>query len=178
MIGLVDQSWFLLSVGNVLTICQESSRSTFTLWGSFGGDITPLFSNSAAPVTIRISTALTEDKDPSTNKRAYRAGVSHILGSSNPMATFTLESENFATATTYMFTKVIQFASKFGLLTFTNSLGQAINFTTGGYLFQPLQVAGTGIYLGCTLTGTFTGITLTGIVIEYAPDVPMRSKNV
>jgi hypothetical protein len=178
MVALVGQSWWLLSAGNLLAICQESSGSIFTLWGSYGGDVTPLFVDPAVPVPIRVSTALSEDKDLLTNKRAIRASISHFIGEGAPTLTWAQESENGATETTYMFTKVVQFMSEFGPINFTNSLGQVINFTTGGYLFQPLQVQATGIYLGGTLTGLVAGITITAMGIEYEPSVPMRSSNV
>jgi hypothetical protein len=178
MAALVGQSWWLLSAGNLLTICQESIGSIFELWGSYGGDVTPLFSDPTVPVAIRISTALSEDRDLMTNKRALRASISHFIGHGSPTLTWAQESENGATLATYMFGKTIQFVSIFGPINFTNNLGGVINFTAGGYLFQPLQVQATGIYLGGTLTGTVAGITVTAMGIEYQPDVPMRSGNV
>jgi hypothetical protein len=178
MIALVDDAWFLLSAGNVLAITAESNSSSFSLWGSHGGDITPLFSDPTVAVSIRVSTSLTEDRDPMTNKRALRSAISHFVGSGAPMLTWSLESDNGAVQYPYTFAKTLQFVSKFGPITFTNSLGQPINFTAGGYLFKPLPSAGSGVYLGGTLTGIVAGITLTGIVIEYQPDVPMRSSNV
>lgn len=175
LVALVDQSWFLLSAGNLLTICSESKQSVFTLWGSSGGDVTPLFVDPASPVSVRWSTALTEDKDPVNNKRSIRAAISQTFGPLTGVLTWAQESESGAVKTTYTPKKALQFVSQFGAINFTNSTGGVLVFVAGGYIYQPLQVQNTGIYIGGTLTGSAVDLNINMALIEYTPSTPMRS---
>lgn len=177
LVSLVDQSWFLLSAPNLMTITTDRVQSAFQLWGSFGGDITQLFSNSTLPANIKIATALTDDGDPINDKRALRVTVSHSLGSGVSMLTWSQETENGSNSVQYTFAKTINWTSQYGPFQFVNAAGQVINFTSGGYLFKSLGdgISGTGIYQGGTLTGSVVGLTLNAINVEWTPATPMRN---
>ncbi len=175
LIALASKTWFVLSAGNIRSITSSASGSLFQLWGGFAGDATQLFSNITAPSQIRVSTSLDIDGNPKQAKRFNRAWLSHSSGTSAVNLMFAAETENGSQPSAYSITNVVTFASLFGIVSFSNNLGQVVSFGSGGYLFKPLNILGTGMYLGVTLTGSVTSFTLNAITLEYAPTSLMRN---
>jgi hypothetical protein len=51
-----------------------------------------------------------------------------------------------------------------------------VTFSGSGFLWQRTPAAGTGIYLGISLRGTFAGYSFNNAILEYQEATAMASK--
>lgn len=114
-------------------------------WGSMvssGGDLTPVFANANATVTVQLLTALSHHGNPVQRKKTVRLGYSVTLLTTPAQLTFTpVTDEGGAT--------------------------KLINLVSG---YQTRTVADpnvSGTHLGYYIAGTMAGFTLTNLRIEY-----------
>ena len=179
ILAMTDKVWYVLNQGSNLTaLAAAHPAGVFEAFGSDGTSLIPLFTNPAAPVPVRLSTSLSEDSYPQVQKMAVRAAISQSSIPLTSMMTWTQESEATSVSVSWQPGLPLVFTNGAGgQIFFTNAGGGVIVFTVSGYQFQPLQVSGTGIYLGGTITGMAQGMTINNMVIEYRPGVAMRSTN-
>jgi len=171
-------SWYVVNQGAVVAIAQTQSKGPYTLWGTYGSDLTALLSDPNNPVQVRVSTALTDIDQPWIQKRAIRAGISQSSKTLQTSLTWVQESENSATPLMFNIIKpIVWINNSGGIITFTDTGGGALQFTSGGYKFVPLQVQNSGLYMGGTLTGAVLSMTINSFVVEYEAGTPMRSVN-
>jgi len=155
--------WFVASQGDNLTsICTASINGLTETFASSGTDVTQIF-QSSTPVNILLQTALA-DNGTDIGKRMIQCSVS--LGSSN-VGTMNLLTESENGGTLFPFSTGINFqwinnAGK--TVQWLDQSGNIFNWLTSGFLYQRSQAAATGIYLGITLSGAFSGSTAAGSV--------------
>jgi hypothetical protein len=174
--------WFVASQGNQLTaICTASIAGLTETFASSGSDVTQIFqSNVAVPIIFR--TSLSDNNAPHQGKRALRAAI--MLSTSNfTTANFTVDTENGSQLFPFLNGSSMIFLNNFGnQVNFVNNSNQPVNFFTTGLLYQRTGAAGTGIYLGLSLTGVFTGgsgtggFTINQAILEYQDNAVMASK--
>ena len=124
---------------------------------------------------VKIATALTDEGAQSINKRIKQVGISHSINAPGATLTWNTETENSSQLINYVFAKPIQWVSVAGAVNWTNVNGLQVIFIASGYFFYPQDVAGTGIFIGGTLTGAVNGLVVNGFTLGYWPTTPMRS---
>jgi hypothetical protein len=138
--------WFVISQGDSLkAIVTTSTLATGThqIYGSSGSDITQLLSNTGAPVSFRLQTALSHHGNAVQNKKMIRAGFAYQLASGTATITQKVETEQSSRSSTR------SIKSGFHVLGYADGVDLS------------------GIFLGQTLTGTLKGLTLTLAAVEY-----------
>jgi hypothetical protein len=174
--------WFVASQGNQLTtICTASIAGLTETFASSGSDVTQIFqSNVAVPIIFR--TSLSDNNAPHQGKKALRAAI--MLSTSNfTTANFTVDTENGSQPFPFLSGSSMIFLNNLGnQVNFVNNSNQPVSFFTTGLLYQRTGAAGTGIYLGLSLTGVFTGgsgtggFTINQAILEYQDNAVMASK--
>jgi hypothetical protein len=161
------------AITSIVTCPINGIIETFS---SSGSDITQMFQNPTNPVTILVQTALSDNGAPHQGKRAMRCSVSL---NSNTLSTMnmTVDTENGSTSFPFQ---------TGGLVTWVNNLNQEVQFQNNslqdvfwfstGFLYQRSKAAGTGVYLGLTLEGSFSGLIINGMVMEYQDGTTMASR--
>ena len=92
--------------------------------------------------------------------------------------TITTDSENDQFTDQYTLANPVTWRNALNqIVTWTNAALQIVQFVSAGFFFQDKQFAGSGIYLGVSLTGSFKNFHLNSIVIEWTPATLMRSRN-
>jgi hypothetical protein len=177
MLSFYKNKWFLASQGDAITsIVTCPINGIIETFSSSGSDITQMFQDPTKPVTILVQTALSDNGAPHQGKRAMRCSVSL---NSNTLSTMnmTVDTENGSTAFPFQ---------TGGLVTWVNNLNQKVQFQNNslqdvfwfstGFLYQRSKAAGTGVYLGLTLEGSFSGLIINGMVMEYQDGTTMASR--
>jgi hypothetical protein len=169
--------WFVCAQGDgLLAMSTAVIAGNLETFGSSGNDVTQLLQATGTPVAIFLQTALAHHNKPWMSKRALRAGTAQSSSSSGPM-TFTIDTENTSVNENYTVTfPIIWLNALGGVVTWLNSLSQLVTFTGSGFLWQRTPAAGTGIYLGMTLKGSFSGYSFNNGIIEYQEATAMASK--
>jgi hypothetical protein len=166
---LVFQSrkWFVASQGDSL-ICMSTAviNGTLETFGSSGADVTQILQNASQPVSVILRTALSHHGKPQMGKKALRAATAQIGSFSN--VTMTIDTENGSINANYTMSFAVIWLNALGqVVTWLNALNQLVTFSGSGFLFQRTPAAGTGIYLGLTLTGSFSSYSFNNGIIEF-----------
>lgn len=172
-----SRKWFVCSQGDSLramsTAVIAGSLETF---GSSSGDITQLLQNQTGAVSIRLQTALAHHNKPHMGKRALRAAIAQSIVSTGTV-NLTIDTENGAVPEPYNASIPVIWLNALGqIVQWLNALNQLVTFSGSGFLFQRTPAAGTGIYLGLTITGSFYGYSFNNGIIEYQDATVLASK--
>jgi hypothetical protein len=174
--------WFVANQGNQLTaICTASIAGLTETFASSGNDVTQIF-QSNIPVPVIFRTSLSDNNAPHQGKKALRAAI--MLSTSNfTTVNFTVDTENGSQPFPFQSGSAMVFLNNAGQqVVFLNNASQVVNFFTTGLLYQRTPAAGTGIYLGLGLTGTFAGgsgtggFTINQALLEYQDNAVMASR--
>jgi hypothetical protein len=153
-----NRQWYVCSQGDGLTALTtafvNSTAGSVETWGSSGPDLTWLLASPTTPVSIILRTALTHHGKPMMGKKLLRSAISQICGSVGATMTYTLDTEN-------------EFDSE--------------NYTVAvsgiqGVQWQRTKANGTGVYVGMTLSGSYTGYRFNAGMIEYQDTTALASK--
>jgi hypothetical protein len=174
---LVFQSrkWFVASQGDSL-ICMSTAviNGTLETFGSSGSDVTQILQNASQSVSVLLRTALSHHGKPFMGKKALQAATAQTGSFSN--VTMTIDTENGSVNANYTMSFAVTWLNALGLpVTWVNALGQLVTFSGAGFLFQRTTAAGTGIYLGLTLSGTFTNYAFNNGIISYQDTTALAS---
>jgi hypothetical protein len=174
----MNKKWFLISQGtNVRAACTVQVGGVLKTYTSSGSDVTQVLSDTNVAVAIIIRTALWDDGKPMLGKRGIRVGIAQSTTESGTM-TITTDSENDQFTDQYTLANPVTWRNALNqIVTWTNAALQIVQFVSAGFFFQDKQFAGSGIYLGVSLTGSFKNFHLNSIVIEWTPATLMRSRN-
>jgi hypothetical protein len=175
------KKWYLISQGvgsivsSILSACDATIGGVSKIFVSSGTDVTQILSLTTLNILVR--TALSEDRKPYMNKRGIRCSVAQ----SSPIAgTITLMNDTESTSITDQYSTAVSIVwlnASGGVVTWVNAASGLVTFIAAGFKYQPRQFAGTGIYLGLTLTGSFQKFILNSIIVEYEDGTVMRSIN-
>lgn len=171
------QKWQVASQGDdLLAISTAVIAGSLETFASSGADLTQILQNPNQAVAILLKTALSHHSKPHMGKRALRAATVQTSNSSGAM-TMTIDTENGTVNENYSVAFPITWLNALGqIVTWLNALGQLVTFSGTGFLFQRTPAAGTGIYLGLTLSGTFSTYAFNNAIIEYQDGTAMTSK--
>jgi hypothetical protein len=145
------KKWWLANQGaNLVTILTfpNPSSDLNTLYGTrSGSDLTQLFAQPNVAVPFKMITALSHGGNPAQGKRAIRAGFTAAAAGAG-----TINIEIDADSVTH--------ANAFGVT--------ATSLLTGGANdASNTPIAGAGVYLGATITGTMANLVMQNVIIEY-----------
>lgn len=172
MLTFMNKKWFVISQGNSLKyIVTGIVNSVYNTFGTSSADITPLLSNAAAQVSIKLITSLTSHGSPMLGKRSVRYATAQHVGASSNM-NLLIESERpINQSINYNISNVLNFVNNsIGALQFVNQGGGNLNFITNsaGFHYQHGNSGGVGgVYLGMTLTGMVEDFILSSLMLEY-----------
>jgi hypothetical protein len=145
------KKWWLANQGaNVVSILTfpDPQSDLNTLYGTLSGsDLTQLFAQPSVAVPFKMITALSHGGNPVQGKRAIRAGFT-----ADAAAVGTINIEIDADSATH--------ANAFGVSANSLLIGGANDASN-------TPVAGAGVYLGATLTGTLANLVIQNVIIEY-----------
>lgn len=177
LLTFFNKRWFVISQGNSLAaICSAPINGTLETFGSSGADVTQLLDSLTTAVTFLIRTALSSNGAPHTQKRAITVGVAQSSSSAGTVAA-TSDSENNSNPAQYGVATPVTWINNSGQqVVWVNNSSSVVTFVGSGFLWTRYQPAASGLCLGASLSGTFTGYTMNEIVIEYADGPEMVSK--
>lgn len=166
--------WFVASQGSALTsIVTAPINGVIETFASSGSDITQIFQSSAA-VSVLLQTALSDNNAPFQGKRAMRCALS-INSAVFATVTVTADTENTSVSNSFSTGIGVQWVNNVNQpVQWQNNALQNVNWVTSGFLYQRLPAAGTGVFLGMSVIGTFTG-SINGLVMEYQDATAMAS---
>jgi hypothetical protein len=168
--------WFVANQGDSLkTIVTCPVNGITETFSSSGNDVTQIF-QAKVPVPMLLQTALSDNNAPNQGKRAIRCSVSL---SSLTFATMLLtsDSENGSTPFPFQTGNTVTWVNNAGqAVQFQNNSNQNVYWFGTGFIYQRSPAAGTGVYLGITLQGSFAGLTINGLVMEYQDAATMASR--
>lgn len=168
LLTFMNKKWFVASQGSGLAaVCSAVIAGTLETFGSSSSDVTQLLQSKTTPVSFLLSTALSQNNEPHTQKRTSRIGVSQT--SSGPgIVTATSDSENNSLASQYNVATVVAWQNaSVQTVTFVNGTGSTVTFVGTGFTWARYQGKASGLALGATLSGILAGYTINGIIIEY-----------
>ncbi len=167
--------WFVASQGNNLTSMTTAPiNGVIDTFASSGSDVTQIF-QANTPVSVLLQTALSDNNSPYMGKRALRCAIS-IFSTVFATVTVAIDTENGSIPQNFSTGIPVQWVNNANQpVQWQNNALQNVNWVTAGFLYQRLPAAGTGIFLGMSLSGTFTG-TLNGLVLEYQDAAVMASR--
>jgi hypothetical protein len=177
-LSFMNKKWFIISQGNsILSASNAVVGGRVKAFASSGSDLTPILADITVPVTVLARLALTDHGKEMLGKRLLRVGVTQSAIASG-VATLTTDTENGSFSQSYSFAFPVIWLNNLGqVVTWINGSGQLVTFVGSGFLWQEKQAIGSGIYVGASLSGTFTGWRLNTVVLEYEDAALMRSKN-
>ena len=147
------QKWWVASPSTTLAAVATSaalSTGELTLYGSLTGtDVTSLFASPSIAVPFKIQTALTHHGNAVQGKQVERAGFSYDLAIGSGDVTMTIDTSALNGSSNMM------------------AVASGFHVTGGSNDANSNPIAGGGIYLGMTITGTLAGLTMTNMLIEY-----------
>jgi hypothetical protein len=172
-----NKKWFVCAQGDgLLTMATAVINGTLETFASSGPDVTQILQNTAMPTAFFLQTALAHHGKPHMGKRALRAATAQNSGSTGTM-TFTIDTENGSVPENYLVAFPITWLNALGqIVTWVNHLAQLVTFSGSGFLWERTPAAGTGIFLGMTLKGSFTAYSFNYGVIEYQDATALASK--
>jgi hypothetical protein len=183
--------WFVANQGsNITTICSAPIGGIIETFSSSGADVTQIF-QSTTPVPIILRTSLSANQEFHIGKKALRGAVA--LNSSTLTTMYgTCDTENNNPGVPFSFSTAIPilWVNNAGIvIAWQNNALQPITWAAVGFLYQRVEVSGSGVFLGLTLTGTFMGsaggggspgntqgLVINGLVIEYQPKTVLASR--
>lgn len=177
MLTFMNKRWFVTSQGNSLAaICSAPINGTLETFGSSGADVTQLLSSFTTPVAFLLITSLSSNGQPHTQKRVMRTGVAQSSSSAGTVAA-TSDSENNSNPAQYGVATPITWINNQGQqVVWVNNSSSVVTFVGVGFLWTRYQAQASGLCLGASLSGSFTGYTLNEVVIEYQETAEMVSK--
>jgi hypothetical protein len=151
--------WFVANQGNNLTtICSAPIGGIIETFSSSGSDITQIF-QSTVPVPIILRTSLSANQEVHIGKKALVASVA-LNATAFAIMRGSCDSENLNPGIPFQFPTATaiewQNAAR-QTVQWVNAAGQNVSWVSSGFLYQRVQVDGSGVFLGLTLTGTFAG---------------------
>jgi hypothetical protein len=183
--------WFVANQGNnMLTMCSAPIGGIIETFSSSGSDITQIF-QAVVPVPILLRTSLSPNQEIQIGKKAL---VGAVALNSNSLTTMhgTCDSENLNPGIPFQFLTAITIDwqnNAMQSVQWQNNLGQNVAWASTGFLYQRVQLQGSGVFLGLTLTGTFSGgiggggttgaaqgLVITALVLEYQDRAILASR--
>jgi hypothetical protein len=183
--------WFVANQGSqMLTICSAPIGGIIETFSSSGSDITQIF-QSLVPIPIILRTSLSPNQEIQIGKKALVGAVALSSGSLTTMHG-TCDSENLNPGIPFQFltaNQIIWQNNAGQTIQWRNNLLQNIAWASTGFVYQRVQLEGSGVFLGLTLTGTFAGqiggggttgasqgLIITALVLEYQDRAVLASK--
>lgn len=173
------RKWFVISQNGAEKGCIDATiGGVSTVFTTSGSDVTQILASTTTATQIFLQTALADGDKSMQNKRMIRLGIVQQAGPGTGVMNLTFDSENGIVSDQYTFALGVTWINGLGqVITWQNSALSNVIFTTGGFFFQEKQANASGIYLGASFKGTFTGYHFNAVVIEYEDGAPMRSRN-
>lgn len=167
--------WFVASQGNAMTALTTAPiAGVIETFASSGSDISQIFAANT-PVSVFLQTALSDNNAPFQGKRAIRCAIA-INSTVFAIVTVTTDSENNSVPQQFSTGIPMQWVNNLNqVVQWQNNALQNVNWVATGFLYQRLPAAGTGVFLGLSLIGTFSG-TVNGLVMEYQDAAAMASR--
>lgn len=168
IMAFFQNKWFIVNQGIGLQAMSSAVvAGSYETFASSGADLTQIIQNPAAAVAILVRTALAHDGKPHMGKRVMRVAVLQVSNSTGPM-TMTLDSELGTQPANYTVGFPITWLNNMGQqINWQNNGGNGIVFQGKGTQFQRVAAENSGIYLGLTLSGMFSQMSLNNMIIEY-----------
>jgi hypothetical protein len=164
------QRWFNLSQGNnlkAITSIPLGSTTQVETFGSSGGDITQLLQDPNTSVNYLLITSLTPHGQLIRAKKTVRAGVA-ITTNAPQSFTMIVDTENGSNSYSLQAASAVTWVNGLGqVVQFQNNVAGNVNWTSGGFRFPFTDVTGYGKFLGVTIIGSGTQISINAIAIEY-----------
>ena len=168
--------WFVANQGSDLTsMCTAPITGLIETFASSGQDIKQIF-QSTVPVPIILRTSESPNGEIEMGKIGLEVMValnSNTLGVLNGTA----DSENLDPGKPFTLSTALQLIwinNSNQVLTWQNNSLQTLTWATTGFVYQRSPISASGIFLGCTLTGTFaggssttSGLVINAVLIEY-----------
>jgi hypothetical protein len=172
-----SKKWFVCSQGdNLRAMATAVINGTLETFASSGADITQILQNPVTPVSIFLQTALAHHNKPHMGKRALRAATAQTSSSTATM-NMTIDTENGSVPQPYTVAFTVIWLNALNqVVNWLNSLSQFVTFSGSGFLWQRTPAAGTGIFLGISLRGSFSGYSFNYAVIEYQDATALASQ--
>jgi hypothetical protein len=180
VLSFVSQNLFALA--SIVNVQAQSQIQTFVSAGD--NTITNVLNqNNLGPVQVTLRTAMSEHKKPMLGKRVLRFGVGqNIVGPMNVSGS--IDTEVGSQGIAYTAALIITWINNIGqVVTWLNSNPSPVTFSGSGFDFVRGRAAGSGIYLGFSLSGIFqaTGdlttapLSFNSFIIEYQDATFMAS---
>jgi len=154
--------WFVSNQGSSLTtICTAPIGGLIETFSSSGNDITQII-QSTTPVPIILRTSLSANNEFIVGKKGIRAVIA-LFANTGATMSGTADTELMNPGNPFSFSTAIPLTwinNSNQFVTWQNNSLQTVNWVTTGFLYQrigPRQWHGNGVFLGMTLTGTFSG---------------------
>jgi hypothetical protein len=177
LLSFQSKKWFVMAQGNnLLAMSTAVLNGTLETFASSGSDVTQIIQNATSSVAVLLQTALAHHGKPHMGKRAIRAATAQSSTSGGPV-TMTIDTENGSLNENYNLSGPVTWINAFGqVVNWINALAQQVIFTTTGFVFQRTTAAGTGIYLGLTISGNFVNFSFNNGIIEYQDATVLASR--
>lgn len=175
-----NKRWSVLSQGDgLITIMAAPLEAGEKIYGTSGADVTQLFANTSVDVMVKLQSALSHNGNPYINKLITRVGSAQSSTSSNTV-TVLLESEVNSNSYSFQIAQnIIWQNNALATITWRNNALQTIVWSVPGFLFYDTALSqASGIYLGFTLTGSFTQFSFNNFCMEYKEGALFKSKNI
>lgn len=170
--------WFVANQGSQLTtLCSAPINGITETFSSSGSDITQIF-QANVQVPIILQTSLSDNNEPYMGKRAMRGAVA-LNSSTFTIMNGTVDTENSSQPFSFPTGLPVQWVNNLGqIVQWRNSAAppQNVNWFATGFLYQRIKASGTGVYLGITLTGSFAGLVINLLVLEYQDNAVLASR--
>jgi len=154
--------WFVANQGNTTTtICTCPIGGLIETFGSSGNDVTQYF-QSTSPVTITLRTSLSANGDIHIGKKSINAFVA-LYSSNAAIMSGTADSSPLNPGKPFSFNTAIPIQwinNSNNPIQWQNNSLQPIQWIATGWLYQRIGIQqwnANGVFLGMTLTGSFSG---------------------
>jgi hypothetical protein len=166
------KKWFFASQGSSLTfIAGAEVNGVPLLYGTDGGNLYQLFSDTTSPVSVTIKSKLWDLGDPLRVKQVFKGGLeANVAGTTAGTVSFSVDTEYGS----------INSFSNLGLtVTWINNAGAVIAWQNGsaatipwlagvaGYSFTKFDTSAFGNYVGVTLTATTPQAVYSAFHLQY-----------
>ena len=170
MLTFMNNKWFIVSTSlssAVVAMCSAPIAGTYETFVSSGNDITQILESPSTAVPIILRTAMSHHGKKFMEKKVLRYAIAHQAQSIGQV-NGSIDTENGSQTFTYQFAVQVTWVNAAGQpVQFVNSSNAAVNFVGVGFLFERGQAAGSGVYIGMSLSGTFSGFAINSLFIEY-----------
>lgn len=180
-----QKRWCVVNAGRNVQHMMAAPLTTnpntqITPYMTSSNDITAMYVDFTTPQPIILQTALSFDGNPFINKRALRAGIGQTITTLGGTLNISLDTEVNSNPFSVNVNNVFTFLNANNQpFSFLNSGAQTFQWILGnpGFQYVMQTVEGSGIYLGMSVTGSFSGANFHSFGIEYQTGALFVSNN-